>query len=113
MQLFGGIDILVNCIATNHQPIEHVTAQDFETLVNVNLRSVFFLCQAACLRMKERGGGKIVNIGSVTSHIGLANLSVYGITKSAVPQLARTMALEWARKNIQVNCVAPGFVQTR
>jgi NAD(P)-dependent dehydrogenase (short-subunit alcohol dehydrogenase family) len=67
----GGIDILVNCIGTNRrQPIEDVTARDFETLVNVNLRNVFFLCEAACTRMKERGGGKIVNIGSVTLQFG-------------------------------------------
>jgi NAD(P)-dependent dehydrogenase (short-subunit alcohol dehydrogenase family) len=63
--------------------------------------------------MKAQGGGKIINLGSLTSSIGLGNISVYGATKAAVAQLTKTMAVEWALDNIQVNCIAPGFMSCR
>jgi gluconate 5-dehydrogenase len=62
--------------------------------------------------MKDNGGGKIINIGSLTSTIALSEVSVYGCTKSAVAQLTKTMAVEWAQYNIQVNAIGPGFMRT-
>jgi NAD(P)-dependent dehydrogenase (short-subunit alcohol dehydrogenase family) len=62
--------------------------------------------------MREQGGGKIVNIGSMTSYVGIGNVAVYGMTKSALAQLTKTLAVEWAKDNIQVNCLAPGFIKT-
>jgi NAD(P)-dependent dehydrogenase (short-subunit alcohol dehydrogenase family) len=94
------------------KPIESVTPEDFERVIGLNLRSAFFLSQAAQRRMREHGGGKIIHIGSMTSTLGLANLSVYGMSKSALAQVTKTMAVEWARDNIQVNCIAPGFMRT-
>jgi 2-deoxy-D-gluconate 3-dehydrogenase len=109
----GRLDILVNCAGTNRRkPVRDVSEEDFDALVGVNLRAVFFLCQAAQPILKAQGGGKIINIGSVTSTEGLGGVSVYGATKAAVGQLTRTMALEWAGDNIQVNCLAPGFILT-
>lgn len=109
----GRLDILVNCAATNRrQPIEAVTAADFELITNVNLRSIFFLCQAAHPIMQAQGGGKIINISSINSFFGLGSVSVYGLTKGAVTQLTRVMAVEWAKDNIQVNAIAPGFMAT-
>ncbi len=109
----GRLDVLVNCAGINRRkPIVEVTDEDFDTVVAVNLRGLFFLSQAAQPIMRAQGGGKIINVGSVTSFDGLGDVSVYGATKGAVIQLTRTMAVEWARDNIQVNCVAPGFMMT-
>lgn len=109
----GRLDILVNCAGINRRkPIREVTEDDFDAITNVNLKALFFLSQAAAAIMGEQGGGKIINIGSITSTDGLGGVSVYGATKSAVAQLTRTMALEWAANNIQVNCLAPGFMLT-
>lgn len=110
---FGRIDILVNCAGMNRrQPAEEVTPENYDTILAVNMRSVFFLCQAVQPYMKAQGGGKIVNIGSLTVSVALAHVSVYGMTKSALAQLTRTLAVEWAKYNIQVNCLCPGFIQT-
>jgi gluconate 5-dehydrogenase len=109
----GRLDILVNCAGTNRRKlIEAVTPEDFDTILAVNLRSAFFLSQAVHPLMRAQGGGKIINVGSMTSILGLANLSVYGMTKAALAQVTKTMAMEWAPDNIQVNCIAPGFMRT-
>jgi NAD(P)-dependent dehydrogenase (short-subunit alcohol dehydrogenase family) len=111
---FGRLDILVNCAGVNRRkPAEQITEDDYDTITQVNLKSVFFLCQAAHSVMRAQGGGKIINVGSVTSTDGLGGVSIYGITKSGVAQLTKTLALEWARDNIQVNCLAPGFILTQ
>jgi NAD(P)-dependent dehydrogenase (short-subunit alcohol dehydrogenase family) len=110
---FSQIDILVNCAGTNRRmPIAQVTPEVYDTIMGTNLESLFFLSQAVLPHMLARGGGKVINIGSLTSSIGLMNVSVYGMTKSAVAQLTKTMAIEWAEHNIQVNCLCPGFIAT-
>jgi NAD(P)-dependent dehydrogenase (short-subunit alcohol dehydrogenase family) len=93
-------------------PIAQVTPEVYDTIMGTNLESLFFLSQAVLPHMLARGGGKVINIGSLTSSIGLMNVSVYGMTKSAVAQLTKTMAIEWAEHNIQVNCLCPGFIAT-
>ena len=109
----GRVDILWNNAGMNRRKrVEEFTLDDYETITDVNLRSILFLCQGAHAHMKANGGGKIVNIGSMTSYIGLANVGIYGMTKSALAQFTKTMAIEWARDNIQVNCLAPGFIKT-
>jgi NAD(P)-dependent dehydrogenase (short-subunit alcohol dehydrogenase family) len=109
----GRLDILVNCAGINRRkPISMVTEEDYDAITAVNLRSVLFLSQAAHAIMREQGGGKIINVGSITSFDALGDVSVYGATKAAIAQLTRTMAVEWARDNIQVNCIAPGFMMT-
>lgn len=112
-EALGRLDILVNNAGLNRRkPIAEVTDEDFEIITAVNLRSVFLLSQAAQPIMRAQGGGKIINIGSITTFDGLADVSVYGATKAAVGHLTKTMAIEWARDNIQVNCIAPGFMMT-
>lgn len=109
----GRLDILVNCAGMNRRkPIELVTEDDYETIMNVNLRSIYFLSQAAHAIMKKQGGGKIIHVASLTSSIALASTSVYGATKAALAQLTKTQAVEWAKDNIQVNALAPGFILT-
>jgi NAD(P)-dependent dehydrogenase (short-subunit alcohol dehydrogenase family) len=109
----GGIDILVNCAGMNRrQPIGEVSPAVYDEIMAANLRSAFFLSQAALPHMVARGGGKVVNIGSLTVATGLLGVSVYGMTKSALAQLTKTMAVEWAEHNIQANCLSPGFIET-
>jgi NAD(P)-dependent dehydrogenase (short-subunit alcohol dehydrogenase family) len=109
----GRLDILINNAGMNRRkPIVEFTEDDYETIMDVNLRSIFFLNQEAHPIMKAQGGGKIVNVGSMTTLVGIGNVAVYGMTKAAVGQLTKTMAIEWAKDNIQVNCLAPGFIKT-
>lgn len=109
----GRLDILVNCAGMNRRkPVTAVTEEDWETIMAVNLRSAYFLCQAAHPLMQAQGGGKIINIGSLNTTYGLDNVSVYGATKAGMAQMTRVMAVEWAPDNIQVNLLSPGFIMT-
>jgi NAD(P)-dependent dehydrogenase (short-subunit alcohol dehydrogenase family) len=109
----GRLDILINCAATNRRkPIAEVTQDDFDTIMAVNLRSVYFLSQAAYPIMRDQGGGKIIHIGSINILYGLDTVSIYGLTKGGLAQLTKVMAVEWAQDNIQVNCVTPGYFLT-
>jgi NAD(P)-dependent dehydrogenase (short-subunit alcohol dehydrogenase family) len=109
----GPVDILVNCAGINRrQPVLDVEPGTFSQIVDVNLRAPYFLSQAVAPGMIARGGGRIINIGSLTTGWGVGNLSVYGITKSAIGQMTRVMAVEWAPHDIQVNCLCPGWIKT-
>lgn len=109
----GRIDILVNLQGANRRkPIVDVTAEDFDLITTVNLRSVFFLSQAVHPVMAAQGGGKIVHFSSLSANHSFDTISVYAATKAAVTSLARSQAHEWADDNIQVNAIEPGFVQT-
>jgi gluconate 5-dehydrogenase len=109
----GGLDILFNNAASNRRkPITEVTEDDYDFVLNVNLKSVYFLSQAAYPLMRDAGGGKIIHIGSINNHFGLDTVSIYGAAKGGVGQLTKAMAVEWARDNVQVNCIVPGFIRT-
>ncbi len=113
VEALGGLDILVNNAGINRRmKLAEFSEDDYDTIMSVNLRTIFFMSQAAHKYMAEHGGGKVINIGSMTTFIGLANVGIYGMTKSALGQLTRTQAVEWAADNIQVNCIAPGFIKT-
>lgn len=108
------IDILVNVAGTNiRKRFEQYTPAEYEQILNTNLHGIVYLTQKVGAKMVERGkGGKIVTIGSLMSLLGLPYLTVYAMTKSALAGLTRTLAAEWGRYNIQVNCIAPGFIIT-
>jgi NAD(P)-dependent dehydrogenase (short-subunit alcohol dehydrogenase family) len=113
LERFKRVDILVNCAGINkREPILEVTEETFGRILAVNLRGVFQLSQAVAEPMIRQGGGKIIHIGSLTGEMALAGVSAYGVSKAGVSQLAMSMAVEWARHNIQVNCVVPGFMRT-
>jgi gluconate 5-dehydrogenase len=108
------VDILVNVAGTNlRKPFQEYTRNEYGHLMRTNLDGLVELTQQVGERMvARRKGGKIVMIGSLMSLLGLPYLTVYAITKSALAGLTRTLAAEWGRYNIQVNCIAPGFILT-
>lgn len=107
-------DILVNVTGTNiRKRFEQYSSEEIDFIFKTNLTGLTSLTQRIGRRMIERGtGGKIVFIGSLMSLLGLPYLTVYAMTKSALAGLTRSLAAEWGRYNIQVNCIAPGFILT-
>lgn len=109
----GRIDILANVAGVNvHKPAEEMTEEEWDFVYNVNIRTLFFLCQSVGKVMLENGYGKIVNISSTFGFVGFAGRSAYGSTKAAVTNLTKTLALEWSSRGINVNGIAPGPVRT-
>jgi len=110
---FGRLDILVNNAGTNirKQPQEY-TLQEYQTVLETNLTSAFMGCQAAYPHMLRAGGGKIVNIGSMMSIFGASFTAPYAASKGGIVQLTKALATAWAKDNIQVNAVLPGWIDT-
>ena len=108
------IEILANVAGTNQRKkFEDYTDEEYDRILAVNLHGLARVTKHVGRNMIARGkGGKIVTIGSLTSTLGLPYLSIYGISKSALAGLTRGLAVEWAPYNIQVNCIAPGFILT-
>jgi gluconate 5-dehydrogenase len=111
---FGKIDILVNNAGCNiRKPALDVTWDDWNTILETNLRGSFFVAQAVARGMIRRGYGRIVNIGSVTSVAGYAGLGPYGASRGGIRQLTMSLADDWGSHGITVNCLAPGWFKTR
>ena len=110
---FGGIDFLVNN-AGIHMEKEALELSDkeFIDLMEVNLFSMFFLSRDIARQMIARGGGRIINTGSISGQGGGSKQVAYCASKAAIEALTRSLAVEWARYNIQVNTVAPGYIRT-
>jgi NAD(P)-dependent dehydrogenase (short-subunit alcohol dehydrogenase family) len=110
---FGSIDILVNNAGLGaNQPAVQITEEDWDLMMDVNLKGLFFCCQAAGKIMLQQGCGKIVNISSQASVVGIKEHAVYCASKGGVNQLTRVLALEWSSKGVNVNAVAPTFTYT-
>jgi gluconate 5-dehydrogenase len=107
-------DILVNVAGMNiRKRFEDYSDEEFDSIVETNLRGIVRLTQGIGKSMIARGqGGKIVNIGSLMSLLGLPYLAPYAISKGGIAQMTRALAAEWGKYNIQVNCIAPGFIVT-
>ena len=110
----GGIDVLVNNAASFlRKPALEMTPAEWDEVMAINLRGAFFMAQQLARHLVARGaGGAIVNIASTHGLIGAAERSVYGISKGALIQMTRMLAIEWARYGIRVNAVAPGRMDT-
>jgi NAD(P)-dependent dehydrogenase (short-subunit alcohol dehydrogenase family) len=111
---FGRVDVLVNNAGTNRrEPIFEVSRQTWDLISTVDLRLPYELSRAAAKIMAERGvGGSLIHVGSLNNAVGLEGVSVYGAHKAALCQLAKSMAVEWARYGIRVNALCPGFMLT-
>jgi 2-deoxy-D-gluconate 3-dehydrogenase len=109
----GGLNILVNNagIGLRKRPEEY-TLEEYRRVISINQESVFMLCRASHAPMKAAGGGKIVNIGSMTSIFGHPLSMPYATSKGGVVQMARSLAIAWAPDNIQVNAILPGWIDT-
>ncbi|MGB6131632.1 MAG: SDR family oxidoreductase [Acidobacteriaceae bacterium] len=111
---FGQIHILVNNAGCNvRKPALDVTWDDWNLVVDTNLRGSFFVAQAIARSMIARGYGRIVNIGSVTSVFGFAGLAPYGASRGGIRQLTMSLADDWGPHGVTVNCLAPGWFRTR
>lgn len=112
VEAFGSLDIVVNNagISSINSP-EAMTDQEWESVINTNLTSVFRFSRAAHPAL-AKGGGKVINIGSMYSLFGFPLLASYGASKGGVVQLTKSLATAWAAQNIQVNAILPGWIET-
>ncbi|TWH46253.1 SDR family NAD(P)-dependent oxidoreductase [Sporomusa sp. KB1] len=111
---FGRLDILVNNAGTEiPKGIVEVTPEDYDTIMAVNLKGLYFASQAAVKYMIPTRQGKIINAGSLASQIGLAEATVYSASKGGVLQFTKALAVEMAAHNIQVNAIGPGYFRTQ
>ncbi len=113
LEKFRRIDILVNNAGINirNMPQDYLVGE-WDEILEVNLRGAFLCSKAVYPAMKDGGGGKIINIGSMTSIFGGAKLAPYGTSKGGIVQLMRSLAVAWAPDNIQVNAILPGWINT-
>src|SRR5213595_1293469 len=110
---YGKIDILVNNAGCNvRKPALDVTWEDWNLVLDTNLRGTFFVAQAVARHMIPRKYGRIINIGSVTSVAGYAGLGPYGASRGGVKQLTMSLADDWGAYGVTVNCLAPGWFRT-
>jgi gluconate 5-dehydrogenase len=110
---YGKIDVLVNNAGCNaRKPALEVSWDDWNLLLDTNLRGTFFMAQAVARTMIPRGSGRIINIGSVTSVFGYAGLATYGASRGGTRQLTMSLADDWGPHGITVNCLAPGWFKT-
>lgn len=110
---FGRVDILVNNAGCNvRKRAVDVTWDDWNLVLDTNLRGAFFVAQSVAKHMVSRGSGRIINIGSVTSVFGYAGLGPYGASRGGIRQLTMSLAADWGPHGITVNCLAPGWFKT-
>jgi NAD(P)-dependent dehydrogenase (short-subunit alcohol dehydrogenase family) len=109
----GQLDILVNSagLGTNHDALD-ATEEEWDELLDVNLKGLFFACQAAGRHMVARGYGRIVNMSSQAGHVGIRRHAAYSASKGGVELLTKVLALEWGPHGVTVNAIAPTFIRT-
>ena len=109
----GHIDVLVNCQGvTVIKPALQFNPADWDTIIDTDVKSVFFACAEVGRHMPARGSGAIVNIASLASHRGWPGSALYAVAKAGVLSLTQTLAAEWAAQGVRVNAISPGFFMT-
>ena len=110
---FNGIDVLVNNAGiTNDNLSLRMKNEDWQKVIDINLSSTFYLCKSVIKKMLKNKSGKIVNITSIVGHTGNIGQSNYAASKAGMIAMSKSLALEYAKKNIFINCVSPGFIKT-
>ena len=110
---WGRLDILVNNAGINiRKPAHELALDEWRKVLDTNLTSAFLCARSAYPEMKRAGGGKIINVGSILSIFGASFAPVYGASKGGIVQLTKSLAVAWAKENIQVNAVLPGWIDT-
>ncbi|WP_333871333.1 glucose 1-dehydrogenase [Desulforamulus putei] len=113
MAKFGHIDILINAAGKNYKkPALELTGEEWDDVLAVNLKGTFLACKAVGEKMITQKSGKIINIASLGSHLGITRSAAYCASKGAVLQLTKVLAAEWAPYGINVNCISPGYFKT-
>ncbi len=114
LERYGKIDVLVCNAAVNPYfgPISKIPDEAFDKIMGTNVRSTLWLCNMVIPGMAERKDGAVVIVSSIAGLMGTRYLGAYGMSKAADSQLARNLAVEWGAKNVRVNCLAPGIIQT-
>lgn len=113
VERFGQVDILVNCAGrTARTPTLDVTEEEWGAIIDCNLTGTLRGCQIFGRHMLERGYGRIINLGSLTTSVGFYEVAAYGASKAAVGLLTKTLAVEWGRRGVNVNAIAPGVFRT-
>lgn len=112
--LEGRLDVLINAAGIQRRcPSESFSVQDWDDVLEINLSAPFFYCQLAANTMIPQGGGKIINVASVMSYCGGLTIPAYAASKGGIGQLTKTLSNDWAAKGINVNAIAPGYMDTK
>jgi NAD(P)-dependent dehydrogenase (short-subunit alcohol dehydrogenase family) len=110
---FGKVDILVNNAGTNYRvPVLEYPEEEWDRVININLKGYFLVAKAVVPQMLERGYGKVINMSSILGMIGLPHQLAYASSKGGVNQMTKVMALEWAKSGIRVNAIGPTYFET-
>ncbi|MCX5999703.1 MAG: glucose 1-dehydrogenase [Chloroflexi bacterium] len=114
VERFGGLDVLMNAAGVSGPFVRtaDIEAADWDRVISINLRGVFLTSKYAIPAMLERGNGSIINIASITAMTPSPKVAVYAAAKGGVVQLTKAMAIEYGAKQIRVNCICPGFIET-
>jgi gluconate 5-dehydrogenase len=114
MEQLGTPDVLINNAGINpwYKRAQHTSLAEWRQILDVNLTAVFHCCQLFGAPMLERGSGSIIGISSVAGHVGLARSAAYNATKGGLELLTKSLAIDWAERNVRVNTVAPGYLET-
>ena len=109
----NGLDILVNNAGINNDNLSlRMKHDEWQKVIDINLTSTFYLCKYSLKKMLKNKSGKIINITSIVGHTGNLGQSNYSASKAGIIAMSKSLAIEYAKKNININCVSPGFIRT-